>query len=55
MTKKLENMTYHEKLVFYANAPRLSIGTIGNIENGNFVNYFVGKLRGKIVSTDNGE
>lgn len=45
-------MTYHEKLVFYATAKRARVGTIGKIEDGNFVDYFVGKLRGKIVSKD---
>ncbi|ABL01315.1 hypothetical protein Ppro_3724 (plasmid) [Pelobacter propionicus DSM 2379] len=41
---------YQKKLIFYATAKRITVGTITQIEDGNFVTSFVGKLRGKIVS-----
>ncbi len=44
-------MTKEEKLQFYATAPRAYAGTISQIVDGDFRTYWVGKLRGKIVST----
>ncbi|MGJ8680482.1 hypothetical protein [Paraglaciecola sp.] len=41
--------TYEEKLIHYATAPRASAGKITQIVNGAFVDYWVGKLRGKFV------
>ena len=43
-------MTYEEKLVFYATAKRATVGTIHQLVDRDFKRYFVGKLRGKIVS-----
>ena len=48
-------MTNEEKTVFYATAPRAYAGTISQIIDGNFVTYWVGKLRGKIVSLPGGQ
>ena len=42
-------MTYDQKLVDYATAPKATAGIISQIEDGNFVNYWCGKLRGKFV------
>ena len=47
---KAEEMSYHEKLVFYATAKRASVGTLSQIVDGDFKKFFVGKLNGKIVS-----
>ena len=44
-------MTKEKKLKFYATAPRAYAGTISQIVDGNLVTYWVGKLRGRIVST----
>ena len=44
-------MTKEEKIKYYATAPRAYTGTISPIVNGDFRTYWVGKLRGKIVST----
>ncbi len=40
-------MTYEEKLIHYATAPR---ATTGKITDKNFVTKWAGKLRGKFVS-----
>lgn len=42
-------MSYDEKLVYYGTAPRAYTGTITQIVDRDFVTYYVGKLRGKIV------
>ena len=44
------SMTKREKIKFYATAPRAYAATISQIEDGDFVQYWVGKLRGRIVS-----
>ena len=41
--------TYEQTLVDYATAPKATAGIISQIENGNFVDYWCGKLRGKFV------
>ena len=43
-------MTYEEKLVHYATAPRATAGEITNIVDKCFVTMWAGKLRGKFVS-----
>jgi hypothetical protein len=43
------DMTYEEKLVHYATAPRVSAG---KITDKYFVTMWAGKLRGKFVSID---
>ena len=45
----MPEMTYDQKLVDYATAPKATAGIISQIENGNFVNHWCGKLRGKFV------
>ncbi|WP_338501004.1 hypothetical protein VRB50_14610 [Pseudomonas poae] len=45
----MTKLTYEQKLVDYASAPKVSAGIISQIESGNFVNYRHGKLRGKFV------
>lgn len=47
-------MDQNEKLISYATAPKAYAGTITQIENGDFVTHWVGKLRGKIVSAADG-
>ena len=47
-------MNYQEKLQHYASAKRITVQVIHQFEGGDFVRYFCGKLRGKIVSTNNG-
>lgn len=42
-------LTYDQKLVFYATAKKATAAIISQIENGDFVNYWCGKLRGKFV------
>lgn len=46
----ISEMSYKEKLVFYATAKRASVGTISQIVDGDFRKFFVGKLNGRIVS-----
>lgn len=48
-------MTKKEKIKLYASAPRAYAGTISQIVDGDFVTYWVGKLRGRIVSLAGGE
>jgi len=45
----MRELTYDQKLVFYATAKKATAGIISQIENGDFVNYWCGKLRGKFV------
>ena len=45
----MAELTYDQKLIHYATAPKASAGIISQIENGDFVNYWCGKLRGKFV------
>lgn len=47
---KTDNMTYEEKLEYYATAKRITVGTISQLIDGKFKKFFVGKLHGKIVS-----
>lgn len=48
-------MTKNEKIKHYATAPRVYAGTITQIVDGNFRKFWVGKLRGNIVSMAGGE
>lgn len=43
-------MTYAEKLAFYVSAKRATATQIHKIENGNFVPYWIGRLKGKNVT-----
>jgi hypothetical protein len=45
----MPELTYDQKLIHYATASRASAGIISQIQNGDFVNYWCGKLRGKFV------
>ncbi|WP_375123556.1 hypothetical protein [Pseudomonas sp. LW8] len=45
----MPELTYDQKLVDYATAPKASAGTICQIENGDFVKHWCGKLRGKFI------
>lgn len=47
----MPDMTYDQKLVDYATAPKATAGIISQIENGNIVNHWCGRLRGKFVQT----
>jgi len=47
----MPELTYEQKLIHYATAPRASAGIICQIENGDTVNHWCGKLRGKFVQT----
>ena len=42
------------KIKHYATAKRATARTITQIENGNFVTSWVGKLRGMIISAEDG-
>ncbi len=42
-------MTYDEKLIHYATAPRATAGKITQIVDGEFVTYWAGRLRGVFV------
>ncbi len=48
--KALKDMDYNERVLFFAQAPKATVGTITQIVDGDFKKYFVGKLRGQIVS-----
>ena len=50
-----DKMSKEEKIRFYATAPRATVGTISQIVDRDFRTYFVGKLRGRIVSGADGE
>jgi len=50
MRTKLKDLTYNDRVLFFARARRTTVGTITQIIDGNFKNFFVGKLRGLIVS-----
>ena len=43
-------MTYEEKLVHYATAPRARAGKITQIVDGDFETFWVGRLRGVFVT-----
>ena len=45
----MPELTYDQKLVDYATAPKASAGIICQIENGDFVKHWCGKLRGKFI------
>ena len=47
---KVSDMTFGERLAYYATAKRITVGTIHQFIDGNFTRFFVGKLRGRIVS-----
>jgi len=42
-------MTYEEKLIHYATAPRATAGKLTQFIDGNFVDYWAGRLRGVFV------
>lgn len=46
----ISDMTFGERLQHYATAKRITVGTIHQIINGEFKRFYVGKLRGRIVS-----
>ena len=48
--KKVADMNFGERVQFYAEAKRATVGTITQIVDGDFKKFFVGKLRGRIVS-----
>jgi len=43
-------VTKEEKIKHYATAKRATAGTISQLIDGNFKTYWVGKLRGMVVS-----
>lgn len=43
---------YNYKLLHYATAPRATAGRLSQYIDGNFVDYWAGKLRGKFVSLE---
>lgn len=45
-------MNYKEKLKFYAGARRADAVKLHRVVDGNFVPYWVGTLRGKLVTID---
>ena len=44
-----------DKVSYYARARKVAVGRITQLVGGNFRSYWVGKLRGMIVSRDDGE
>lgn len=50
MRTQLKDLTYNDRVRFFAFAPRVTVGTITQIVDGDFKKFFVGKLRGRIVS-----
>lgn len=48
--KKVNEMSRDERIIHWATAPRATVGTIGKLIDRDIRTYFVGKLRGKIVS-----
>lgn len=44
-----------DKVIHYATAKRITTGRISQIVDGDFKSYWVGKLRGMIVSRSDGE
>ena len=50
----LEDKSKKERAKFYAEAPRATAGRISQIEGGKFVDFWVGKLRGRVVSMNDG-
>lgn len=51
----LDRLAYKEKVLFFANAKRATVGQIGQIIDGDIVNFHVGKLRGMIVTRSDGQ
>lgn len=49
-TNLASDATKAERVKFFATAPRASAGKIRQLEDGEFRTYWVGKLRGHIVS-----
>lgn len=47
---KVNEMTFGERLAYYASAKRITVGTIHQLIDGEFKRFYVGKLRGRIVS-----
>lgn len=47
---RIDEMTFGERLQYYATAKRITVGTIHQFIDGDFKRFFVGKLRGRIVS-----
>lgn len=54
MNTQLDAMTQHERAEYWATAKRATAGTIGQLEHKNFRTYWVGKLRGMIVTRPDG-
>lgn len=54
MNTQLDAMTQGERTEYWATAKRATAGTIGQLEHKNFHTYWVGKLRGMIVSRPDG-
>jgi|GEM_PF-2123462 len=50
----LNRMTQHERITYWATAKRAYAGTISQLENKDFRKYWVGKLRGTIVTRTDG-
>lgn len=48
--KKVADMNLGERLQYYATAKRVTVGTIHQLIDGDFKRFYVGKLRGRIVS-----
>ncbi|WP_207864967.1 hypothetical protein [Pseudomonas sp. 58(2021)] len=47
----MPELTYDQKLVHYATAPKATAGPIRQIENRKIVIYWCGKLRGEFVKS----
>jgi hypothetical protein len=47
------SMTYEEKLIHYATAPRATAGKITQFIDGDFVTFWAGRLRGVFVKIGN--
>lgn len=50
----MKNADRRERLEFYANAKRASAGLIHQVEDGDFVAYWIPKLNGKYVALVSG-
>lgn len=55
MSNKTKNMSYEEKLIYYATAPRATAGKITQIVKGELVDFYLGRLRGNFVRMGDGE
>lgn len=51
----INELAYEDKVLFFAMAKRATVGQIGQIVDGNIVNFYVGKLRGMIVTGTDGQ